>query len=154
MTMTGTSSALPDMGSLRFEPGLYAMARRLSCTDRKSSARPWHGPISTRLVGLSRRSSRSKFYARFEKLTLAWGLRMISYAASSPGYQRNFSMSVEIKPFRIAVGDDVLDDLKSRLRRTRWPEAELVDDWSQGAPLQWIQEVCGYWAETYDWRRR
>ena len=63
-------------------------------------------------------------------------------------------MSSEIKPFRFSVGDDVLDDLRSRLRRTRWPEAELVDDWSQGAPLKWIQEVCRYWAETYDWRRR
>ncbi|HJQ61156.1 MAG TPA: epoxide hydrolase [Vineibacter sp.] len=63
-------------------------------------------------------------------------------------------MSNAITPFRIAVGDDVLDDLKARLRRTRWPEAELVDDWSQGAPLKWIQEVCRYWAETYDWRRR
>jgi pimeloyl-ACP methyl ester carboxylesterase len=59
-----------------------------------------------------------------------------------------------IKPFRIAVGDGVLDDLKSRLRKTRWPEAELVDDWSQGAPLKWIQEICRYWAEDYDWRRR
>ena len=63
-------------------------------------------------------------------------------------------MSSEAKPFRIAVGDDVLDDLKSRLRRTRWPEAELVDDWSQGVPLKWIEEVCRYWANDYDWRRR
>ena len=47
-------------------------------------------------------------------------------------------MGTVIKPYRISVGDDVLADLKSRLRRTRWPEAELVDDWSQGAPLQWI----------------
>ena len=51
-------------------------------------------------------------------------------------------MTPTMKPFRIAVGDDVLDDLKSRLRKTRWPEAELVDDWSKGAPLKWIQEVC------------
>ena len=63
-------------------------------------------------------------------------------------------MSREVKPFRIAVGDDVLDDLKSRLRKTRWPEAELVDDWSQGVPLQWIEEVCRYWADDYDWRQR
>ena len=61
-------------------------------------------------------------------------------------------MSGEINPYRISVGDDVLDDLKSRLRKTRWPEAELVDDWSQGAPLQWIQDICRYWAEEYDWR--
>ena len=57
-------------------------------------------------------------------------------------------MSTEITPFRIAVGDDVLDDLKSRLRSTRWPEAELVDDWSQGVPLKWIQDICRYWAEA------
>lgn len=63
-------------------------------------------------------------------------------------------MTAAVNPFRIAVGDDVLDDLRDRLRRTRWPEAELVDDWSQGAPLAWIKDVCRYWAETYDWRRR
>ena len=59
-----------------------------------------------------------------------------------------------LNPYRIAVPDEVLADLKSRLRNTRWPEAELVDDWSQGAPLQWIKDVCRYWAEEYDWRRR
>ncbi len=59
-----------------------------------------------------------------------------------------------VSPFRIAVADAVLDDLKARLRNTRWPEAELVDDWSQGAPLQWIKEVCGFWAEQYNWRER
>ncbi|MFH0300802.1 epoxide hydrolase N-terminal domain-containing protein [Bradyrhizobium sp. 31Argb] len=63
-------------------------------------------------------------------------------------------MSTAIQPYRISVGDDVLEDLKSRLRRTRWPEAELVEDWSQGAPLNWIQEVCRYWADEYDWRSR
>jgi epoxide hydrolase len=62
-------------------------------------------------------------------------------------------MSV-VSPFRIAVPDAVLTDLKSRLRNTRWPEAELVDDWSQGAPLKWIKDVCGYWAEQYDWKKR
>ncbi|MHC2461015.1 epoxide hydrolase family protein [Bradyrhizobium embrapense] len=63
-------------------------------------------------------------------------------------------MTTAISPFRIAVSDDVLEDLRTRLRRTRWPEAELVDDWSQGAPLQWIKDVCNYWAERYDWRQR
>lgn len=59
-----------------------------------------------------------------------------------------------IEPFRIAISDDILSDLKSRLVRTRWPDAELVDDWSQGAPLQWIREICAYWADDYDWRDR
>jgi epoxide hydrolase len=59
-----------------------------------------------------------------------------------------------VSPFRIAIPDAVLSDLQSRLRNTRWPEAELVDDWSQGAPLKWIKDVCGYWAGQYDWRKR
>ena len=40
-----------------------------------------------------------------------------------------------ITPFTIDVPDELLDDLRARLRNTRWPERELVDDWSQGTPL-------------------
>jgi pimeloyl-ACP methyl ester carboxylesterase len=63
-------------------------------------------------------------------------------------------MNDALTPFRISIGDDVLGDLKARLRNTRWPEAELVDDWSQGVPLKWLQEICRYWAEDYEWRAR
>ena len=64
------------------------------------------------------------------------------------------TMTGAIRPFRIDVGDEVLADLKSRLQRTRWPDAELVTDWSQGVPLKWIQDICQCWANTYDWRAR
>ncbi|MEM7410499.1 MAG: epoxide hydrolase family protein [Myxococcota bacterium] len=63
-------------------------------------------------------------------------------------------MSDAIRPFRIEASDEELDDLRRRLRTTRWPEAEAVDDWSQGIPLAYVQEVCAYWAEKYDWRDR
>ena len=63
-------------------------------------------------------------------------------------------MSDAITPFRIAASDAQLDDLRRRLRATRWPEREAVDDWSQGIPLAYVQEVCAYWAEKYDWRAR
>jgi epoxide hydrolase len=60
----------------------------------------------------------------------------------------------EIRPYRIEVPDAVLDDLKDRLARTRWPEAETVHDWSQGIPLAYTQELAAYWADGYDWRSR
>jgi pimeloyl-ACP methyl ester carboxylesterase len=63
-------------------------------------------------------------------------------------------MSDAIQPFRIAASDAELDDLRRRLRATRWPEREAVDDWSQGIPLAYVQDVCAYWAEKYDWRAR
>jgi pimeloyl-ACP methyl ester carboxylesterase len=61
-------------------------------------------------------------------------------------------MAEEIQPFRIEASDAELDDLKRRLRATRWPDREPVDDWSQGIPLAYVQEVCEYWSEKYDWR--
>ncbi|SRR5579875_1071309 len=63
-------------------------------------------------------------------------------------------MSEQIVPFRIAATDEQLDDLKRRLRNTRWPERECVDDWSQGLPLAYAREVVAYWLEKYDWRAR
>jgi epoxide hydrolase len=60
----------------------------------------------------------------------------------------------EISPFRIAVTADDLADLRDRLARTRWPEAECVDDWSQGMPLDYARELAAYWSEGYDWRAR
>ncbi len=63
-------------------------------------------------------------------------------------------MSTDIRPFRIDATDEDLEDLRRRLRATRWPEAETVDDWSQGIPLAYVQELCRYWADEYDWRTR
>jgi pimeloyl-ACP methyl ester carboxylesterase len=57
-----------------------------------------------------------------------------------------------VTPFRIEIPQDRLDDLGARLARTRWPEAETVTDWSQGVPLSYLRELCGYWADGYDWR--
>ncbi|MDE0910373.1 MAG: epoxide hydrolase family protein [bacterium] len=63
-------------------------------------------------------------------------------------------MSTEIRPFKIEIPDAEIEDLRRRLASTRWPEKELVDDWSQGIPLSYVQEVCAYWGEKYDWRSR
>ncbi len=61
-------------------------------------------------------------------------------------------MTENIVPFSIDVGPTRLDDLADRLGRTRWPERETVDDWSQGIPLAYVQDVCRYWMEEYDWQ--
>jgi len=60
----------------------------------------------------------------------------------------------QISPFRIAIPDADLDDLKARLARTRWPEPECVDDWNQGIPLDYTRKLADYWANDYDWRAR
>lgn len=61
-------------------------------------------------------------------------------------------MSARIQPFRVDIREWELSDLRARLRGTRWPEAETVDDWSQGVPLAYVEDLCRYWADDYDWR--
>ncbi len=62
-------------------------------------------------------------------------------------------MGDDIRELTVAISDDEIADLRGRLRRARWPEPEVVDDWSQGIPLAYLQDVCEYWANSYDWRR-
>lgn len=59
-----------------------------------------------------------------------------------------------LEPFRLEASDEELADLHTRLRNTRWPDAEPVDDWTQGTPLAYLQQLCAYWADGYDWRER
>lgn len=61
-------------------------------------------------------------------------------------------MALELRDFRVHVPEADLDDLRTRLLRTRWPEPSPVPDWRQGIPLEVVQELCRYWLEDYDWR--
>ena len=61
-------------------------------------------------------------------------------------------MTAAVQPFRIAIPEADLDDLRARLARTRLPEKETPDDWSQGIPLSYVRELIAYWKNGYDWR--
>ncbi|HSW80067.1 MAG TPA: epoxide hydrolase [Candidatus Saccharimonadales bacterium] len=58
----------------------------------------------------------------------------------------------EIKAFKIKIPEKALTDLKSRIKNTRWPNKELVDDRSQGVQLETMKKLAKYWANSYDWR--
>jgi pimeloyl-ACP methyl ester carboxylesterase len=58
-----------------------------------------------------------------------------------------------VEPFRIEVAEPVLDDLRRRLRATRWPEDAPVGAWVQGTDLTYLRELCDYWRDGFDWRR-
>ena len=58
----------------------------------------------------------------------------------------------EIRPFRIDVPEDDLEDLRSRLANARWPARPRVDDWSRGVPVDYLKKLAEYWATGFDWR--
>src|SRR3954447_10602828 len=47
----------------------------------------------------------------------------------------------EVRPFRVEIADESLEDLRRRIAATRLPSRELVDDRSQGVQLATIKEV-------------
>src|SRR3954454_4092274 len=55
-------------------------------------------------------------------------------------------------PFECVVPQSEIDDLRRRLRATRWPEDGTVPGRVQGLPLGEVRELCRYWADDYDWR--
>ena len=57
------------------------------------------------------------------------------------------------EPFHIAVADEVLDDLKTRLAKTRWPIEPKAAPWQYGTDRAYLQDIVAYWRDSYDWRR-
>ena len=60
--------------------------------------------------------------------------------------------SDDIPPFRVEVPDAVLDDLRDRLARTRWPDQIPGSGWGYGTDMAYLQELCDHWGTKFDWR--
>jgi pimeloyl-ACP methyl ester carboxylesterase len=57
-----------------------------------------------------------------------------------------------VKPYKLSIPQDTLDDLQERLQRTRWPDQIQGSGWKLGTNLDYMQELAGYWQNGYDWR--
>jgi pimeloyl-ACP methyl ester carboxylesterase len=55
-------------------------------------------------------------------------------------------------PFTISVSDEVIADLRARIRNTRWPEKSPAAPWQQGTDLLYLQDLLAYWADGFSWR--
>jgi pimeloyl-ACP methyl ester carboxylesterase len=59
---------------------------------------------------------------------------------------------MDVQPFRIAVADGVLADLRERLARTRFPDEIEGGGWTYGTDLSYLKSLVAYWRDRYDWR--
>ena len=62
-------------------------------------------------------------------------------------------MDSTIEHFEPRFDDGAIQSAIQRLTQTRFPDAETVEDWQQGVPLSYCQELVRYWREEYDWQR-
>jgi microsomal epoxide hydrolase len=61
-------------------------------------------------------------------------------------------MGYSVEPFRVAVSEEVIADLRVRLERTRFPDEVPDTGWEYGSNLAYMREVVDYWRTRYDWR--
>ncbi len=59
---------------------------------------------------------------------------------------------LDLQPFEIAIPDEQLDDLQRRLESARWPDEVAFAGWDYGTPIGYLEELCRYWREQFDWR--
>jgi pimeloyl-ACP methyl ester carboxylesterase len=57
----------------------------------------------------------------------------------------------EIEPFTVSTDSRALEDLRTRLRATRWPDAPEDAGWSLGIDVDYLRELVDYWADGFDW---
>ena len=63
------------------------------------------------------------------------------------------SATTDIRPFRVNVSDAELSDLRRRIKATKWPERETVNDDTQGVQFATTRKLAQYWANDHDWRK-
>ena len=55
------------------------------------------------------------------------------------------------EPFILQTAAGALEDLRARLRATRWPDAPEDAGWSLGTDLAYLRELVEYWADGFGW---
>jgi pimeloyl-ACP methyl ester carboxylesterase len=70
--------------------------------------------------------------------------------ATNTAHQRRKVTAIE--PFTPPFSPSAWEDLRSRLKRTRWPDEISGSNWGDGFDLEFLKDLCSYWIEDFDWQ--
>src|SRR5262249_1955927 len=111
------------------------------------------GPIMTsENLQRTARSATGRFLAA-AAAALGFGLCAFSSPNFGQATQQVAPDDRSVRPFKVQIPQAALDDLRQRIKATRWPDEETVADQSQGVQLAKLQELVRYWGSGYDWRK-
>lgn len=68
------------------------------------------------------------------------------------GFRARIISAMQPEPFRIAVAQAEIDDLRTRLAATRLPDDRDGDDWAYGTNRRYLAGLLADWEHDYDWR--
>ncbi len=57
-----------------------------------------------------------------------------------------------ITPFTISIPDTTLNRIRDRVATYPWQTMPDLEGWEAGASKAYMQELCDYWLNDYDWR--
>lgn len=75
------------------------------------------------------------------------------WAGNNVNAQTKTSTMKNLTAFKVSVPEQVLVDLKNRLKNTRWPGEAEGSAWNFGTSETYLKDLVGYWLNTYDWRK-
>jgi len=59
-----------------------------------------------------------------------------------------------MEPFKVNINQEILDDLRARLKATRWPDQVEDAGWDYGVELGYLKELVAYWLNNFNWRKQ
>lgn len=57
-----------------------------------------------------------------------------------------------VQTFKVKISQEVLDDLRERLVRTRWADELPNAGWDYGTDSAYLKKLVKYWQDKFDWR--
>lgn len=102
------------------------------------------------MYSLTRRQLIKKSGIAFAALSLPFPLKLL---AADKGERLKMIPKIDLQPFTVHIPEQVLEDLRSRLRNTRWPDQIAGSGWSYGTDLAYLESLADYWQHGFNWRK-
>lgn len=61
---------------------------------------------------------------------------------------------METRPLKINIAQEMIDDLKRRLKNTRWLDDIVNSGWDYGTNLSYLKELVSYLESGFGWRKQ
>jgi pimeloyl-ACP methyl ester carboxylesterase len=59
-----------------------------------------------------------------------------------------------METFKVAISHESLDDLRARLKATRWPDQVEDGGWDYGVEKGYLKDLVNYWLNNFNWRKQ
>src|SRR5207245_801947 len=135
------------------EPSQQAMRDRLSGLSGPDFDRAYMSEIvrdHTEDIALFERTADISSDQDLKALATGWLPMLRDHLARAR--PRLYPRAATPAPCPIRLPDAVLDELRARLARVRWPDEIPGEPWRYGTDLAYMKSLVGYWRDRYDWR--